>query len=339
MNFLDKLKSVIPGMPNEERPDDDDTIHVDGSNALDPNTLSKLASDETTSIDVLLQALSIEKTFEIEQDVLFPGDLDGTVFSKQTPAGYDMSEVDHMISKADNSFRRYVDLLQQRNHDIHKLATHYLKLQAENNNLKLNNELGNGISIMTSGGEEEDFESQLAEARLKISQLQEENNKLKSGGAAVPQDVLADLRKRLDASETARAAAERDASDYLDQIAEMEDEYGIKSSFGDGEDSSAALGDSAELLDSGSRRRDFDPFQNRREESLPDSAELPDIDLDEVLGEQSTYVNNDGHDSRFENSAFTEDQYMNLDEYIDENIVDSADDEGGLDFKFPDRTV
>lgn len=354
MSFLKKIQNIIPtGNKNAEEEEEFDTddiefeddaaVEVDGSDALNPETMLKLAGGNKGSTDDILKVLRIPKSFEIKSEVLFPGDLDGLEFPQQVPKGYDMSEVDFFVNKVNHTIQEYVRLLQQRNEDIQKLANEILKIRAELTNMRVTAELGNGISIMTGDAEDTAFlESQLSEERLRNARLQEKLDKLEESGVVGGEDtdLVADLRRRLEAETWEKENAKSNADSYWERLVMIEDQYGI-SAFPDAENSDE-FKNNVNVADENFVKPGTDPFVSREREAalhddggLPTLDEgLPDIDDDEELPSEGEKSDRE----RYNNSAFTQDEYMDTKSFVDE-VVEDEDEEGGFDFQFKTRGV
>lgn len=121
----------------------------------------------------VLEVMNIPPTFAIPEDLFMPSDLSNVVFELQAPYGFEQGQVSSFVDRSRVTVEHYVNLLQQRNEHIAKLATVIDKMQVDMNNLRYQNEVAQGVNIMTTS-ETEDVETQYMEARLTIKRLEDE---------------------------------------------------------------------------------------------------------------------------------------------------------------------
>lgn len=183
----------------------------------------------------ILQFLNIPATFEIEDEYLLPDDFSNIVFDHQAPYGYDMGQVGVFVEKSKASIRKYINLLRTRNEHIAQLATVIDKLEVDLHNLRYQNEINNGISIMPTYDEAE-LESKLMEERLKtrrledkIKQYESQDSNFSANLGEIPLSL--NERERYDMLQDdialiirEKEALEEENYDLKNQIAMMEEE-------------------------------------------------------------------------------------------------------------------
>lgn len=142
---------------------------------------SEAVGQGQNGVDDILEALRINPSVEVPDEVLLPDELKDIKFDIQVPRGYDEGQVTKFIAQVTLSINFLVDALRKRNEDVAKLASAVDKLQVDANNLRFDNEVNNGVSIM-SAFDPEDAESKLVEAKLMIKSLKDQLKSLESSG-------------------------------------------------------------------------------------------------------------------------------------------------------------
>lgn len=194
MGFLDRAKQAATKVMQAKA---EDPAPVEAPPAA-------TTEEKKKAIEDILHVLQIPETFEIPPDVLLPEDLKDVRFDAQVPSGYDVAQVTKFVTQTRTSLRYMVDLLRKRNNDVAKLATTIDRLQVDANNLRFENEVANGVSLIPTQGDA-DLENELMEAKLTIRRLED---RLASSGAG----------------EGAPAGASEDNSALLDQISVLKRE-------------------------------------------------------------------------------------------------------------------
>lgn len=127
----------------------------------------------------VLEALQIDDALQVPNTVMMPEDFKRPKFSKATPIGYDMAEVDSFINQARASLQTFLDLHDARNKDIIKLAEYSTRLINDNKELLYNAELAQGVSVMPT---ESESELALSEAKMTIMALKSQLQKYERSG-------------------------------------------------------------------------------------------------------------------------------------------------------------
>lgn len=216
MGFLDRVKKVA-----------ESTSSSSGNEAA--ASAVELTAHERKIEDVL-EVLQIPATFEIPDDVFLPEDIKDVSFDVQVPHGFDEGQVTYFVGQARNSIRFFTQLLRKRNEDVAKLASVIDKLQVDANNLRFENEIAQGISVMPTVGDE-DLETQLMEAKLKIVRLEEQlkTSAPASGlpvpaGDTVPQAAYEKVSDELSIMRRKNEALEEEVYTLKSRLALLDDE-------------------------------------------------------------------------------------------------------------------
>ena len=160
MGFLDKAKKAAGKVSQQRQPAEDAPS-------------APASTDANRKVEDVLQLMQIPATFEIPADVFLPEDLKDVRFDVQVPSGYDTAQVTKFVTQARTSIRFLVELLKRRNEDVAKLATTIDRLQVDANNLRFENEIANGVSLIPTQ-DDADLENQLMEAQLTIRRLEDQ---------------------------------------------------------------------------------------------------------------------------------------------------------------------
>lgn len=144
----------------------------DAVNKNDEGSQEAIAA-HSKKIEDVLEILMISPTFEVPSEIFLPEDLKTVEFNIQVPHGYDEGQVIRFVSQARQSIKFLTDLLKKRNEDVAKLASVIDKLQVDANNLRFENEIANGVSVMPTSGEGL-LEEKLMEAKLRIRNLEDQ---------------------------------------------------------------------------------------------------------------------------------------------------------------------
>lgn len=158
-----------------------------------------LLEAQNSRVQDILKLLDIPETFVIGQDVFLPEDLSGITFDTQAPYGYEMGQVTSFMEKTRRSLEHLVQLLTLRNEHVAQLATAVDKLQVDNNNLKYEAEIANGISIMPTSSAE-DLEDKYTQAMIAKSALEERVRLLEQAldGRQMPENFEARMNELRD---------------------------------------------------------------------------------------------------------------------------------------------
>lgn len=158
-----------------------------------------------------LEHMSIPPTFSIPQDLFMPDDLIDVTFSIQSPYGFEQGQVVTFVDRARATVEHYVNLLQERNDHVAKLATMIDKMQIDMNNLKYQHEIAQGINVMTTS-DSEDLEGQLMESRLTIKRLEDRIRQIEHTTTVVDSE-----REKLDAVQDQLSIATREADELREE--------------------------------------------------------------------------------------------------------------------------
>lgn len=130
------------------------------------------------NISDILSVLQVDEAINLPQDVIIPKDFRKIKFDKST-LGYDIAQVESFKVQVRSSIKTLIDLHDDRNEDIAKLASYADRLQADNRNLLYEAELSQGVSVMPT---QSNAEVELAEAQATILGLRARVNELESNG-------------------------------------------------------------------------------------------------------------------------------------------------------------
>lgn len=226
MGFLDRVK--------KGKTSPDESFTAEGT-----TTAAKGTPPRPSKIEDVLEVLGIPKTFEIPEDVFLAEDLGKVDFSISVPHGLDEAQVTKFVSQMRNSLKFLESLLKKRNEDVARLASVTDKLQVDINNLRFENELASGVSIMPTM-DDTDLENQLVEAKMRANNLgyklkaaESELEKYRSAAAdgtielptpsGVSEEDYQALRDELSRTQRKLANAEEALSHARIQIDHMED--------------------------------------------------------------------------------------------------------------------
>lgn len=137
----------------------------------------------------VLEQFRIPAHTELEEDILTPSKLSKVQFNESTPRGFSFKQVEAYHTSVTKSVKRYIDLLERRDKDVHKLATEVDKYRTDVQNVRFQLELlqGSGQALVNEDGEylkESDFSAD----QLKVVELEND--------LANKEDELRFLRKR-----------------------------------------------------------------------------------------------------------------------------------------------
>lgn len=149
-------------------------------------------------IQDVLELLGIPSTFEIDDSVLLPEDLEKIQFDLQVPQGYEMGQVDAFVNRVRHTVTVLVDLLKERNKHIAELATTVDRSQVDANNLKVQAEIANGINVMPTDSSD-NLENENMELRLYIKRLEDQINVMENRGQSFSDEDFDDnTRQEID---------------------------------------------------------------------------------------------------------------------------------------------
>lgn len=177
----------------------------------------------------VLKFLNIPETYEIEQGILFPDDIDKYSFDYQAPQGYETSQVDIFVEITKKSIEKYVNLLKERNRHIASLATVVDRLQVDNQNLKYQSEIADGISIMpTSSNDELELENknlklllrqyEAGDIEVKKKRFDPEKDELRNRVSILEREKISLVEKLEEAENSLSYYLENDEKDALDSF-------------------------------------------------------------------------------------------------------------------------
>lgn len=277
---------------------------------------------ENNKIQDVLYVLNIPSTFEIENDVFLPEDLEDIGFNVQAPQGYDVGEVDTFVSRVKMSIEQLVSLLIRRNQDIAKLATVIDRLQVDANNARFQAEIANGINVIPTT-DTEDLENENTRLRLLVKRLEENVKNEKAELNEDEREIFEDLQDQL-------SVKTREVEDYKEEIYDLKNKLAI---YQDEEDEN---NDDEEVISDFGMDFDDEPLPSGAlEESLPtidvDEDEMPDLDnLNIEITPQKTSQIND-----VEDSVFFEDEEESIDDFMENNrhfyIEDESEEKSSIE--------
>lgn len=176
-NIKDKL------IPSHNRDTEDEV--VEGNGELD-----------SAQNDVLEQ-FRIPAYTELEDDILTPSKLSKVQFNVSTPRGFSFKQVEAYHTSVTKSVKRYIDLLERRDKDVHKLATEVDKYRTDVQNVRFQLELlqGSGQALVNDEGEylkESDLNSEqlrAVELENQLSAAEEELRFLRKRNAEMEREL------------------------------------------------------------------------------------------------------------------------------------------------------
>jgi uncharacterized small protein (DUF1192 family) len=131
----------------------------------------------------ILNLLQIPDNYPVPDDIMLSGDLQELDFMITQPEGYSQKQVDSFVRVMVKSLKWFTEHLQKRNEDVAVLATQLDKTEADLHNVKVSNELAEGLSVLT--GESSTSDNDLMEAQIRIAQLQDELETYKKGSKGI----------------------------------------------------------------------------------------------------------------------------------------------------------
>jgi hypothetical protein len=269
------VKSSIPKLINTPKP----------STELKSNSVFSIENEEKTGLKNeslesspeaqlkdILEVIGIPITFDIEQNIFLPDDMNNIKFDYQAPMGYDVGQVRAFVSKSRSSIEHFVRLLKLRNEHVAKLATTIDRLQVDLNNQKFQNEIANGINIMPTQ-DDDDLANQNMEYRLLNKRLEEEIASLRMGDGLSSEERQAfeDLQDQLSISRRENETLSEQVYELKNQLAYLEEEQDEDSDPSSIPSESNFLTDNTE--DSGSF--DWDNETVSTIDELPELGEMP----------------------------------------------------------------
>jgi len=174
-------------------------------------------------IQDVLEILNIPATFEIDNDIFLPEDLEEVGFDIQVPQGYEMGEVDTFVSRVEVTVKKYVELLRLRNEHVAKLATVVDRLQVDVSNIKFQSEIANGINIMPTN-DDEDYEQENLELKLIIKRLEEQLDNQNG----VDDTLSSEERETYEKLQDELSLKNRDIKDLEDEVYELKSKLALK---------------------------------------------------------------------------------------------------------------
>ncbi|MBC9707532.1 MAG: hypothetical protein H9W81_21940 [Enterococcus sp.] len=175
--MINNIKGKL--IPSAHRDNEDDVFEGD-------DELSNAQND-------VLEQFRIPAHTELEDDMLTPSKLSRVQFNESTPRGFSFKQVEAYHTSVTKSIKRYIDLLERRDRDVHKLATEVDKYRTDVQNVRFQLELlqGSGQALVNDDGEylkESDFtpdqlrivelENLLATAQDDLKFARKRNNEL-----------------------------------------------------------------------------------------------------------------------------------------------------------------
>lgn len=289
-----------------------------------PDAVDKIADDliptSSEKIKDVLEVLNIPDTFEIENSIFMPDDLDEVNFDQQAPVGYDIGQVSAFVEQCRKSLSHYVGLLKLRNEHVAKLATVVDRLQVDLNNAIFDREVANGINIMPTQ-DDGDLERDNFELKLLVKRLTEQLDEYKNGD-----NLSSSERVLLETIQDELSVARRELEDKKSEIYDLKNQVAYYEENGtDEEIDEDDLTDHAFNYESNDEDEDSGSFGF---DTLPEVDEdaLPLVDDDEGGMELPPIDDfNPSESNRFapkvhENSAFFGGDDQPLEEFLEENL-------------------
>lgn len=280
-------------------------------------------------IQDILEILNIPATFEIENDIFLPDDLDDVAFDLQVPQGYEMGEVDTFVSRVKISVDKFVELLTVRNEHVAKLATVVDRLQVDVSNIKLQSEIANGINIMPTN-DDEDYEQANFELKLIIRRLEEQLENQNSDDK-----LSSEERDTFDRLQDELSVKTREIKDLEDEVYELKNQLAMAEE-GNDFDTSINSDDGYSAFDTNEKVSDnYDESLGMYIEGANDNNDSANDSLnnydesnpgDELynLTDDNTYDQNIGEVSpslpNFDESDNNEQSYDNFDDTVNQGV-------------------
>lgn len=325
----------------EEREEDfgseeiEDTLESEEDNFI--SDISQFNKQSEQSLKDVLKNENIPETFELDKSYLAPEDFPKIRFSTQIPEGYDMGEITAFVRMVKESVSYYIDLLNQRNNHVTKLASIVDQLIVDNNNLRFQNEAAQGISIMSSSDTDE-LEEENTRLKIENEKLQKQVRNFKNTSDNGSEKRITDLQNTISLMRRENEDLNSTIADLRVRIAELEEE-GFDFNLNSSTNSNKTSG-FAEIDDNGEN------FGLEEGESNIDT--LPEDDLilpeeDELLPEDDDVDFNSSNSRRVRDysvsSNFIDDEDESLDDFLEAHQGDfSQDGDVGDDLDFSDKS-
>lgn len=202
MSILDSIRDAIASLLGKQdhqvKNDDAKPGHQNPDGIPDSvlNAVKGAGQDDTDEVDDgpersdVLKLLNIEPSIEVPDEYLLPGDMDRIQFDVTQPEGYDTKMVDDFFESVYNTLVFYTDVMKKRNKDIAKCGTQMDKMVTDLHNAKLNEEMSDGLTVMT--GQQSTAEVELQQAQLTIVKLRDKLSQYEKNGK--PADNAGDSR-------------------------------------------------------------------------------------------------------------------------------------------------
>jgi hypothetical protein len=181
--LIGKLSGILPFL--KKKSEEPQVRHANKTDEQHPDDdYDEVMSDEGLNPRTdILDLYDIKENYPVPDDVLLPGDMNDIDLTLTEPVGYSQKQVDTVIGTMYNSLKWYVKILQLRNKEIVKLAAQVDKTSTDLHNLKVSNELAEGVSVLT--GQPSTAEQDLVDAQIRIAKLQDELNRIKKNTDAI----------------------------------------------------------------------------------------------------------------------------------------------------------
>lgn len=267
------------------------------------------------NVQDVLELWNIPVSLKLSNDCITAEEIDEINFDIEIPEGYEKAEVESFKRITRNTIQQLTDLLNSREKHVADLATVIDRLQVDLENKKFQNEVANGINIMTTeeddGLEQENFELTIAlkEANKEIDRL---NNQIENGGSFIT-EVSAEEQRQVELLADKVSIISREKDELLDEV------YSLKNTLASYVENEELPNLSQLNTQSGSH---FSSYSEENDDDLLPMYEDDDITND-VLPEIDTSIANDNsitiNPNNRENSVFFFDENESISEFIENN--------------------